>query len=1365
MKLRKTEKILILICIFLVFWIAVIFIAQKIISSSIEKNWYTISQEKTSEQKNKCFEIYDSYRNDLDAFTEKLEKNVDVADNIYKSEQRKLMETVFKLVQSSEYNIEIYNKNSDLLTFTGNQLKPDFIALRKALSGEKFTCLKEVGLKIFLVNYLPIYNPVNLKYVIGVAVIGKYFDSKLNYINDRVTENGFCNDYLKYYFTKPELFLPDIFNGSYDLDSVKLTMHSEVDLKDKSGIAVCKVLIPFYSKENQINDVENNTNRYLLFILLLFSVLIISLSIILLKNSRGIIIKAVIFTIVIIVIRYLWLWSGIFSKSLMSDIFSPNYYASLFGFGIAKSLGELLITSILFLILVLYYFKLFSENVKYLSSYFISKNKFNIIILNCIAFTLIFLLMYFYSFLIQSLIFDSNVKFVDYSTLFPSSSSFCFHLIVLLFSFIFFSLSIILILFIFFSGKNLFKSPFIKNFRIVLIFILLLISNYFIDFIISGMGIIFIHRLYIIVLIFAFCINYNLGILKRKTGKIFSVKGVSYIILICIIITPVILFQKIRVNESKYVEKYANNLVTNDENKVVFTLSSELNNLMQNKDIDKKIKSKSIISNLAYLLWSETGLNYLEFGSSLMILDTNGKILSDFNINSPQLINDSIVGFLKTEYFLADESETEINSGDSLNIDDEGTESLTDKVYLPNIFEEIDILKNLNDKYYVGIAPIENKELKNTQFSTVLGYLVIAINTESKNIFSNSSLTMFENNKSDNLLDKLLSVPSVTEFTNGEITNATNSEVSRMNANSLEPFRNFIKESKENSIWRFESNNDKSYKTFYINDVNNNYDELLGSRFVRERIYSVSIQRDDFPIFVFFFFRFLIISIFIWLVLYFFISSGLFWRINKIKFGFREKLLYSFIVVSVIPIILLAFYTRSFIKNKNEISLQNQIISDLNIYSENFKNKKIPIYNYKNIDSISNVQRNLIDKNLIKSNKNFNLYLGDKLVSTTNDEVFKSDLLDNRLNSRIYYNVFYLKKDVITEPIRIGENNFLAGYMPLKDKDNIVIGTLSSISIYRQNDYNRELTETLTFIFGSYILAIIILLIVVNIFTERLARPVTVLKESTERLAKGQTDFEIKIKRNDELGSLVDSFNKMTKQISRSKVELKKAEREAAWREIARRVAHEIKNPLTPMKLSIQHLYKIYKDKIDDTEFEKILTRTKNIISIEIDKLKRIASDFSDFAKMPMKRAELLIIDDIINEVTSLYSTLNKIDFKLNLSSSQYKILGDKEELNRVFQNIITNSIQAIEDRGIIEISTRKENDFIIAEIKDNGTGIDEEVMNKLFTPDFSTKIRGMGLGLAITKKSLDDMGADIKIESKVNFGTNVFLKFKIRNI
>ncbi|MDQ3193630.1 MAG: ATP-binding protein, partial [Bacteroidota bacterium] len=665
------------------------------------------------------------------------------------------------------------------------------------------------------------------------------------------------------------------------------------------------------------------------------------------------------------------------------------------------------------------------------------------------------------------------------------------------------------------------------------------------------------------------------------------------------------------------------------------------------------------------------------------------------------------------------------------------------------ITDKILILKNTIDKYYLGMVPIEKIGLKNTSFQTNLGFLLVAVQYESKNFLTQSSMQLFKNYSKDNLFDKLISTPIITEYAGGEIVSSTNQDLSKANTLSLDAFHESIKFRNDKNEWRYEIINNEKYRTYYIVAPQDK-----GS--VGERIFSISLKRNDFNLTTFFYLKFILFVVLIYLLALAVFGLLFIFKIKELRLNFREKLFSSFFIVSVIPIVLLAIYTRSFIKDKYDFNFQNAIISDLNLVSQSVKTNQLRL---NNLDSLSKEQDRLLTKSLAQTDKNFNLFLKTKLVSTTNEELYKSDLLDMRVDADAYYNIVYLRKDFFSKSEQIGVYSFIVGYKPFFDSKNNIIGLMSSQTVYKQNEVNEELTEILTFIFGIYFIVIIILLVFVTFLTDRISQPILRLQNATERISMGDSNVALNINRKDEIGDLVNSFNKMSKELESSKDKLKKAEREAAWRDIARRVAHEIKNPLTPMKLSIQHLYEVYNNGNKDN-FTDVLKKTRNIIINEIDKLNRIATEFSAFAKLSGTNYEETDLNEVIEEVVNLYRSAPDIEFRECLDKNIQNIFADKQELNRVFQNLIKNSIQAIDDNGIIELRTYSEGQCVVTEIIDNGSGIDPNIMKELFEPNFSTKSTGMGLGLAITKKTLDDMKADILFESTLNSGTKVIIRF-----
>ncbi|HWA06892.1 MAG TPA: ATP-binding protein, partial [Ignavibacteria bacterium] len=309
-------------------------------------------------------------------------------------------------------------------------------------------------------------------------------------------------------------------------------------------------------------------------------------------------------------------------------------------------------------------------------------------------------------------------------------------------------------------------------------------------------------------------------------------------------------------------------------------------------------------------------------------------------------------------------------------------------------------------------------------------------------------------------------------------------------------------------------------------------------------------------------------------------------------------------------------------------------------------------------------------------------------------------------------------------------------------------------------------TESLVYILGPYFAAVILLIFIVNFLSYRISNPILRLQKATEQLSQGNIDVQVRSNSKDEIGELVQSFNRMIKELKRSRAELKKAEREGAWRDIARQVAHEIKNPLTPMKLAMQHLYYAYTHGSND--FQSIIQTTNKLIIDQVETLNRIATEFSNFAKLPSRNYELLNMNEILEDVVRLMDTGGKISLKLDPVFDKEMVMGDKDEVKRALINIIKNSMQAIDEiddsdkKGKIDVVSFRKNGFYSVKIKDNGVGMDDDTQQKLFEPYFSTKSSGMGLGLVITKKILDDMKAHIKVNSSRSAGTEVEINFKI---
>jgi nitrogen fixation/metabolism regulation signal transduction histidine kinase len=250
----------------------------------------------------------------------------------------------------------------------------------------------------------------------------------------------------------------------------------------------------------------------------------------------------------------------------------------------------------------------------------------------------------------------------------------------------------------------------------------------------------------------------------------------------------------------------------------------------------------------------------------------------------------------------------------------------------------------------------------------------------------------------------------------------------------------------------------------------------------------------------------------------------------------------------------------------------------------------------------------------------------------------------------------------------------------------------------------------------------------------------------------------------DEIGLLVNEYNNMLYKLEASKKVLASTEKESAWKEMAKQVAHEIKNPLTPMKLTLQHLLRLGQEgKLEDQE--KLKKSLETLIH-QVDALSGIASSFSTFAKMPLPKNELMNFKLVLNKVLDLFTNDKrvKLEFKDDSYTEDIPIMGDDKLFGRVISNLIINGVQAVDPGKLphIKIWLWMTEQAVFLEITDNGRGIMPELRDKIFIPNFSTKSQGSGLGLAIAKSGVETAGGKIWFESEVGKGTTFYLTFPL---
>jgi signal transduction histidine kinase len=472
------------------------------------------------------------------------------------------------------------------------------------------------------------------------------------------------------------------------------------------------------------------------------------------------------------------------------------------------------------------------------------------------------------------------------------------------------------------------------------------------------------------------------------------------------------------------------------------------------------------------------------------------------------------------------------------------------------------------------------------------------------------------------------------------------------------------------------------------------------------------------------------------------------------RFGFRSKLMIAFAILSVLPLILMAYYNRQLAIERLDENLTRRLSQDLDIVQLRFASAIVEEQDFS--EGVNNDFCEVLASDL---GIDFSVYAGSLLKASSRPELFKASILDNRLTGSAYVNSHMLGKGFYKTQERIGEVDYIVGYRPIIIGDSIR-GVLAVPALYRQQEIDEELAQRNAFVLGAYALVVALVIGLGIVLAHALSRPLRDLSDAARSVGKGDLDVVLTAQSADEVGDLIQSFNVMTSELKASRARLVRAERELAWKEMAKQVAHEIKNPLTPIKLSIQHLVQAYKQGAKD--FGDILQRVSQTVVEQIEVLTRIASEFSNFARMPERQFERVNLAQLLVESINLFKEVKDVGFRASLSETPSFVIADKDELRRVFINIIRNGIQAMEKGGTIGVDLTVAHSACTIRISDTGSGIPENLQERVFQPNFSTKTDGTGLGLAIAQKVIEDLDGTIRLQSKVGEGTTIEIKIPL---
>ncbi len=394
-------------------------------------------------------------------------------------------------------------------------------------------------------------------------------------------------------------------------------------------------------------------------------------------------------------------------------------------------------------------------------------------------------------------------------------------------------------------------------------------------------------------------------------------------------------------------------------------------------------------------------------------------------------------------------------------------------------------------------------------------------------------------------------------------------------------------------------------------------------------------------------------------------------------------------------------------------------------------------------------------------NMDINLYgLDGALIESSQKEIFDRGLISKKIDPVALHYLRNKGMEQYTQDERINTLEYLSAYVPLYNVEQERVAYLGLPYFSRQSNLRQDVSdfmgELLNVFVGLFLVAAMVALFVGNSVT----RPIVTIGEKLKQVKLGKKNEPITWENEDEIGELVTEYNKMIAELEKSARLLAQSNRELAWREMARQVAHEIKNPLTPMRLSIQHMQRVYQT----SEPEQVNRLFRTILE-QIDNLSHIASEFSNFAKMPQAKSEYFVLDDLVVSVYDLFKERENIDFSLAIPDENTTVLADKKQMMRVFNNLIKNAIQAIPEfkRGKIDVIMERLDETVVVKIVDNGVGIPEEKQSSIFVPNFTTKSSGTGLGLAISRNIVENANGSIFFETEEHVGTTFYVELPIQ--
>ena len=478
--------------------------------------------------------------------------------------------------------------------------------------------------------------------------------------------------------------------------------------------------------------------------------------------------------------------------------------------------------------------------------------------------------------------------------------------------------------------------------------------------------------------------------------------------------------------------------------------------------------------------------------------------------------------------------------------------------------------------------------------------------------------------------------------------------------------------------------------------------------------------------------------------------------LREVRASFYRKLFLAFVLAAVVPVVALALVTRAYVAGQMRSTIESEAVRTASAARRVVEDLAAPRAAEQGVTVDDNLMvwvSRLIDQDA-------NIFAGPHLLATSERNLFASGLMPTRTPSEIYQALVLRNNASTVMRERIGEVEYMVAATPIAARQLEAIVTVPLTS--RQQEIEQEIDSLDRRVLLAALLFIFAGAGIGYSMAERIADPVNRLTRATRRIARGELDARIAATSSDELRRLVEDFNRMAGELQRQQRELERTHRLEAWAEMARQVAHEIKNPLTPIQLNAEHLRRVHADR--GKPLSPVLEDCVATILEQVTLLRQIASEFSSFASSPTARRTAVDLTALLREIIAPYrlGLSDRIRFDVELPAGIPPVHVDRTLISRALTNIVENALHAMPGQGALSVVASHRNGVVHVQVSDTGVGMDREALARAFEPYFSTKATGTGLGLPIAKRNVELNGGTIAVTSERDRGTAVEIELPV---